>query len=150
MKILLQKENRPIPRFHNQGSHTSLPRSRSHSGPTNPWNRPQTIPKRKHDSRSKGLSCPATTLADSPRPCGGRSVVTRRTVRYPWADGLLIATKRPDEHPTAQTVHTWSLDGPQATRAAQTVRDLWRTVRPSRRRSATPTRTVQQTPSGQN
>jgi hypothetical protein len=49
--------------------------------------------------RSKGLSCPANTLADSPRPWGGRSAVTGQTVRYPWADGLLIATERPDDHP---------------------------------------------------
>jgi hypothetical protein len=111
------------PEFTTKDSHTSLPRSRSHNGPTNPRNKPQTIPKRKHDSRSKGLSCPATTLADSPRPWGGRSAVTGRTVRYPRADSPLIATERPDEHPTTRTVHTWSSDSPRVTRVARTVRD---------------------------
>jgi hypothetical protein len=58
----------------------------SHNGPTNPRNKPQMIPKRKHEARSKGLSCPAGALADSPRPWGERSAVTvwtvpRRTVR---------------------------------------------------------------------
>jgi hypothetical protein len=41
----------------------------------------QTIPKRKHDSRSKGLSCPAGYLADRPQPPGGPSARTRWTVR---------------------------------------------------------------------
>jgi hypothetical protein len=36
-------------------THTSLPRSRSHNGPTNPRNKPQTNPKRKCNSRSKWL-----------------------------------------------------------------------------------------------
>jgi hypothetical protein len=138
------------PKFTTKDFHTSLPRSRSHNGPTNPRNTPQTIPKRKHDSRSKGLRCPATTLVDIPRPWGGRSAITGRTVRYPRADGPLIATERPNEHPTTRTVRIWSSDGPRATRVARTVCDRWRTVRPSRRRSATPTWTVRQTPSDQN
>jgi hypothetical protein len=71
------------PKFTATDSHTSLPRSRSHNGPTNSRNKPQTIPKRKHEARSKGLSCPAEALADSPRPWGGRSAVTVRTVRDP-------------------------------------------------------------------
>jgi hypothetical protein len=79
------------PEFTTKDSHMTLPRSRSHSGPTNPRNKPQMIPKRKHDSRSKGLSYPATTLADSPRHRDGRSAVTGRTVRYPRTDGPLIA-----------------------------------------------------------
>jgi hypothetical protein len=86
-----------------------------------------TNPKRSQSEsetqRSKGLSYPANTLADSPRPWGGRSVVTGRTTRYPRADGLLITTERPDEHLNVWTVCTWSSDGPRATRGAQTVRD---------------------------
>jgi hypothetical protein len=69
------------PKFTTNDSHTSFPRSRSHDGRTNPRNKPQTIPKRKHEPRSKGLSCSAAVLADGPRPWGRRSAVT--------ADGLL-------------------------------------------------------------
>jgi hypothetical protein len=126
-----KKEPGLYPEFTTKDSHTSLPRSRSHSGPTNPRNKPQTIPKRKHDSKSKGLSYPRT----NPRNPRNKPW---RTVRYPRADGLLIATERPDEHPTTRTVRTWSSDGPRATRAARTVCDLWadgpalmRTVRDS-------------------
>jgi hypothetical protein len=72
----LKRELGLCPKFTTKDSHTSLPRSRSHSGPTNPRNKPQTIPKRKHDSRSKGLSYPATALVDSQRGRGGRSVRT--------------------------------------------------------------------------
>jgi hypothetical protein len=64
-------------------------------------------------------------VVDSPRPWGGRSAVTGRTVRYPQADSPLITTERSDEHPNACTVRTWSLDGPRATRAARTVHGLW-------------------------
>jgi hypothetical protein len=41
----------------------------------------QAILKRKHDSRSKGLSCPAGHLADCPQPPGGPSARTLQTVR---------------------------------------------------------------------
>jgi hypothetical protein len=109
------------PIFTTKDSHTSLPRSCSHYRPTNPRNKPQMIPKRKHEPRSKGLSSPANTLADSPRPWGGRSAVTGRTVRYPREDGPLITTERPDEQPNMQTVRTSSTDGPQATGAVRTV-----------------------------
>jgi hypothetical protein len=65
-----------------------LPRSRSHNGPTNPRNKPQTILKRKNNSRSNGLSCPATTKIRADRPhgydvpsasCGGLSEKQSRT-----------------------------------------------------------------------
>jgi hypothetical protein len=62
------------PKFTTKDSHTSLPRSRSHDGRTNPRNKPQLIPKRKHEPRSKGLSYSAAVLADGPRPPRGRSV----------------------------------------------------------------------------
>jgi hypothetical protein len=68
------------PKFTIKDSHTSLPRSRSHNVLTNPKNKPQTIPKRKHDSRSKGLGFPASHLADCLRPLGGPSARARRTV----------------------------------------------------------------------
>jgi hypothetical protein len=71
------------PKFTTTDSHTSLPSSHSHNGPTNPRNKPKMIPKRKHEVRSKGLSCRAGALADSPQPWGGRSAITMRTVRDP-------------------------------------------------------------------
>jgi hypothetical protein len=111
------------PKFTTKDSHTSLPRSRSHNGPTNPRNKPQTIPKRKHNSRSKGLSNPTQCQADGPRAWGGRSANTGRTVCYPQADSPLIATEPPEAHPEKRTVRTWSSDGPQATGAARTVRE---------------------------
>jgi hypothetical protein len=69
------------PKFTTRDSHTSLPRSRSHNRRTNPRNKPQMIPKRKHKARSKGLSCPETAQADCPRSRGGLSTGTTRTVR---------------------------------------------------------------------
>jgi hypothetical protein len=112
------------PKFTTKDSDTSLPRSRSHYGPTNLRNKPQTIPKRKHEPRSKGLSSPTNILADSPRPWGGRSAVTSWTVRYPRADGLLNTTEQLDEHSNTRTVRTSSTEGPRATGAARTVRDV--------------------------
>jgi hypothetical protein len=109
------------PKFTIKDSHTSLLRSRSHDGPTNPRNKTQMIPKRKHESRSKGLSNPAQCLADGPRAWGGQSADTGRTVRYPRADGPLIATERPDTHSNTRMVQTSSTDGPRATGAARTV-----------------------------
>jgi hypothetical protein len=112
------------PKVTTKDSQMSFLRSLSHYGPTNLRNKPQTILKRKHEPRSKGLSNPASTLADSPRPWGGRSAVTGRTVRNPRADGPLITTERPDKHPSMRTVCTSSTDGPQATCAVRTVRDV--------------------------
>jgi hypothetical protein len=68
-------------KFTTKDSHMSLPRSRSHNGPTNLRNKPQTIPKRKRNSRSKGLSSTAKPQADCPRPPGEPSAWVRRTVR---------------------------------------------------------------------
>jgi hypothetical protein len=112
------------PNFTTKDSHTSLPRSRSHYGPTNPRNKPQTIPKRKQESRSKGLSNLAQCRADGPRAWGGQSANTGRTVRYPREDGPLIVIERPDAHSNTRTVCTLSTDGPRATGAARTVRDV--------------------------
>jgi hypothetical protein len=69
------------PKFTTKDSHTSLPRSRSHNGPTNPRNKPQTIPKRKRNSRSKGLSNSAQHQADGPRGWGGRFARLGQMVR---------------------------------------------------------------------
>jgi hypothetical protein len=78
-----KKELGLYPKFTTKDSHTSLPRSRSHHRHTNPRNKPQTIPKRNHEARSKGLSYPAATQADCPRSPGGLSAVTARTVHDP-------------------------------------------------------------------
>jgi hypothetical protein len=112
------------PKFTTKDSHTGLPRSRSHSIHTNPRNKPQTIPKRKHDSRSKGLSCLAKALADGPRGRGGRSTRTKRTIRDPRADGPLNATGPPAARLETRTVRTLHADCPRATCAARTVRGL--------------------------
>jgi hypothetical protein len=74
------------PKFATKDSHRSLPTSRSHSGPTNPRNKPQTIPKWKHDSRSKGHSNPAQCQANCPQAPGELSASPRRTVREVAAD----------------------------------------------------------------
>jgi hypothetical protein len=72
-------------KFTTKDSHTSLPRSCSHDGPNNPRNKPQTIPKRKRNSRSKGLSNSAEVQVDGPRPSSGQSVKHNRTSRSaPW------------------------------------------------------------------
>jgi hypothetical protein len=100
------------PKFTTKDSHTNLSRSRSHYEPTNTRNKLQTIPKRKHESRSKGLSNPAQCRADGPRAWGGQSADTGRKVRHPRTDGPLIATERPDAHSNTRTVRTSSTDGP--------------------------------------
>jgi hypothetical protein len=112
------------PKFTTKDSHTSFPRLRSHSGPTNPRNKPQTIIKQKQDSRSKGLSRPAKALADRLRARDGRSARTGWTVCDPRADDPLNATRPPAAHPETRTVCTLHVDCPRATRAAQTVRGL--------------------------
>jgi hypothetical protein len=120
-----KRELTVYPKFTTKDSHTSFPRSRSHTRPTNPRNKPLMIPKRKHDTRSKGLSCPAKTLADGPRGRGGRSARIGRMVRNPRAEGPLNATGPPAAHSEKRTVRTIHADCPRATRAARTVRGLW-------------------------
>jgi hypothetical protein len=131
----LRRELGLYPRFTTKDPHTSLPRSCSHSGPTNPRNKSQTIPKRKQDSRSKGLSNDAQCEADGLRTLARRSATHWRTVCYPRGDGPLIAAERPDAHPDMWMVRTWSSDGPRATGVACTVRD-------PQADSPAPTRTV--------
>jgi hypothetical protein len=89
-----------------------LSRSRSHRVPTNARNKPQTIPKRKAKLKEAMdlavLRTPWRTVrdpgADGPRSPSGRSVVTARTVCYPWVDGPLITTERRNKHTETQTV----------------------------------------------
>jgi hypothetical protein len=87
------------PKFTTKDSHTSLPRSRSHNGPTNPRNKPQTILKRKHESRSRGLSCPAQCRADCSQSPGGLSAWSRRTVHKAAADYPKKTHEPPVLHP---------------------------------------------------
>jgi hypothetical protein len=74
------------PKFTTKDPHMSLPKSRSHDGPTNPRRKPQTIPKPKRNSKNKGLSSSALDEADCPKPPGGPSARSRRTVRRHQAD----------------------------------------------------------------
>jgi hypothetical protein len=69
----LKRELGLYSKFTTKDFHTSLPGSRSHYGPTNPRNKPQTISKWKHESRNKGLTNPAQCGADGPRARGGQS-----------------------------------------------------------------------------
>jgi hypothetical protein len=115
------------PKFTTKESHTSLPRSSSHNEPTNPRNKPQTIPKRKHDSRSKGLSSSARHQAES--------AVTWQTVRG----------SRTDSSKNKPTLQQRTSNNEQFAPYPRTVRE-----QPvPRGRSATSRRTVRQTPPGQ-
>jgi hypothetical protein len=100
------------PKFTTKDSHTSLPRSRSHNRPTNPRNKPQTIPKRKQNSKSKGLSSSALDQADRPQAPGGPSVRPRRTIRGAAADRLKITPEPPVLHPQKRTVREGPADRP--------------------------------------
>jgi hypothetical protein len=133
-----RERTQPIPQIHNQGFPHEFAKVSSHSGPTNPRNKLQTISKRKHNSRSKGLSNTAQCQADGPRAWGGRSADTGRTIRYPWADGPLIATERLNAHPETRTVHKQLVLRGQSAIPRRTV---W----PARGRSSTLTGTVRQT-----
>jgi hypothetical protein len=64
---------RLCPKFTTKDSHTSLPRSRSHNGPTNPRNKSQTNHKRERNSRRKGHRQTTVLWADGPRGLGGPS-----------------------------------------------------------------------------
>jgi hypothetical protein len=69
-----------MPKFTTKDSHMNLLKSRSHGGPTNPRSKPQMIPKRKRNSKSKGLSSLALDQADRPQALGGPSARPVRTV----------------------------------------------------------------------
>jgi hypothetical protein len=65
------------PKITSKGPHMNLPRSRSHNEPTNPRNKSQSNPKRKHNTRSKGLRPSVKAGAD--RPQGSDGLYTRPT-----------------------------------------------------------------------
>jgi hypothetical protein len=123
------------PKFTTKDSHTSLPWSRSHYRRTNPRNKPQTIPKRKHEAKGKGLSCPAATQMDCPRSLGGLSAVTARTVHNPRRTVL----KHRQNKPTGTSTHGGFVPCPRTIREQLVLRV----------QSATSGRTVRQTPSHQ-
>jgi hypothetical protein len=116
------------PKFTTTDSHTSLPKSRSHNGPTNPRNKTQTIPKQTHKARSKGLSCHAGALADSPRSTCGRS-----------ANHGGLSVKHEQNDPTGTSTRGRSLPRPRTVREQLVLRGQY----------TTSGRTVRQTPSGQ-
>jgi hypothetical protein len=67
IKILLRRVELGLcPKSTTKDSHTSLPRSRSHNGLTNPRNKSQTNPTRKHNSKSKRLRQSGKHQADCP------------------------------------------------------------------------------------
>jgi hypothetical protein len=91
----------------------SLPRSRSHNGPTNPRNKPQLKPTRKRNSRSKGLRLSAQPGADHPRGGDALSAGARRTIRKHKADRLKMPPKRPILHLEKLTVRPLPADHPR-------------------------------------
>jgi hypothetical protein len=141
------------PKFTTKDSHMRLPRSRSHNGPTNSRNKPKTILKRKHNSRSKGLSCHAKAQADGPRGWGGRSASTGRMVRDPRADSPKKRNRTSNTAPRKtdgpRLVPGWSASNRFHADSTRSPGGQYavsrRTVRPARGRSDTPTRMVRQT-----
>jgi hypothetical protein len=74
------------PKYTTKDSQTSLPRLRSHNGPTNPRNKSQTNSTGKHNSKSMGLRKSGKHQADRPLGPGGLSARRTRTVREEGAD----------------------------------------------------------------
>jgi hypothetical protein len=96
------------PKFTTTDSHTSLPRSRSHNGPTNPRNKPQLNPTRKHNSKSKRLRQSGKHQADRPQCPGRLSARRARTVREEGTDRPKMLPEPPVLHREKRTVR----DGP--------------------------------------
>jgi hypothetical protein len=69
------------PKSTTKDSHTRMPRSCSHNGPTNPRNKCQTNPTWKHNSKSKGLRQSGKHLANYLQCLGGLSARRARTVQ---------------------------------------------------------------------
>jgi hypothetical protein len=76
------------PKFTTKDSHTSLPRSRSHYGPTNPRNKPKRSQSESTNQEAKDLAALRDTRrtvrdhgADGPRPTGERSVNHNRMTK---------------------------------------------------------------------
>jgi hypothetical protein len=110
------------PKFTTKDSHTSLPRSRSHNRPTNPRNKPQTIPKRKRNSRSKGLNSSTQHEVDHPQAPGGLSAWLGRTVcglrRTIWKQLPNHQYYTRNNGPSAE--HSWTVWPPRADRLTYT------------------------------
>jgi hypothetical protein len=100
------------PKFTTTDSHTSLPRSRSHNGPTNPRNKPQLNPTRKHNSKSKRLRQSGKHQADRPQCPGGLSARRARTVREEGTDRPKMLPEPPVLHREKWTVRDGSADRP--------------------------------------
>jgi hypothetical protein len=107
------------PKFTTKNLHTSLSKTRSHNGHTNPGNKPQMIPKRKRNSRRKGLSNSAQHQADRLQAPSGPSAWPRRTVRGAAADRPKIAP----------SLHYCTLNNGPSVLYPQTIHTA-RTVRP--------------------
>jgi hypothetical protein len=97
-----------FPKITTKDSHTSLPRSCSHNGPTNPRNKPQTIPKRKRNSRSKGLSNSALDQVDRLQAPSGPPARPRRIVRGAAADRLIITPRTSSTAPSITDCLRWA------------------------------------------
>jgi hypothetical protein len=129
------KELGLYPKFTTTDSHTSLPRSRSQNRPTNPRNKPQMIPKRKHETRSKRLR---------------RLQQPWRTVRGPGADSPRSLCRRSATHGGLSVKH--KQNDPTGTLSRKCSVPFPRTVCEQlmpRGQSVTSGRTVRQTPSHQ-
>jgi hypothetical protein len=99
------------PKITSKGSHTNLPRSHSQNGPTNRRNKSQTNPKRKHNSRSKGLRQFAVAWVDCPQG--------RRTIRRARADHPKLATEPLVAHRKIRAVRSLPADCPSRTDCPQ-------------------------------
>jgi hypothetical protein len=107
-------------------SHTSLPRSRSHNGPTNPRNKPQLNPTRQRNSKSKRLRQSGKHQADRPQCPGGLSARRAWTVRKEGTDHPKMLPEPPVLHREKRTVRDGPADCPPRHGLSDT---LVRTVR---------------------
>jgi hypothetical protein len=100
------------PKFTTTHSYTSLPRSRSHNRPTNPRNKPQLNPTRKHNSKSKGLRQSGKHQANRRQCPGGLSARRARTVREEGTDCPKKLPEPPVLHREKRTAHDGPADRP--------------------------------------
>jgi hypothetical protein len=114
------------PKFTTTDSHTSLPRSRSHNGHTNPRNKPQLKPTRQHNSKSKGLRQSGKHQADRPQCPGGLSARRAQTVREEGTDHPKMLPEPPVLHREKRTIRDGPTDCPPRHGPSDT---LVRTVR---------------------
>jgi hypothetical protein len=89
----------------------SLPRSRSHNGPTNPRNKPQLKATRMRNSRRKGLRQSAKPRVDRPHG-GGLSTGARQTVCKLRADHPKMPPEPPVLHLKKRTISALPADHP--------------------------------------